>query len=175
MPIYSFERWSPKIDEECWIAPTAALIGQVVLGRSASVWFNAVIRADNSEISVGARSNVQEGVMMHSDVDAPCRVGQDCTVGHHAILHGCTIGDRVLVGMRAIILDQAIISDDCLVGAGAFVTHGARFPPGHLILGTPAVAKRPLTSSELQSLREGAAHYVQRAAAFASGSRLLDT
>ena len=156
----------PVIGAGVWIAPSADLIGEVILGAQSSVWFNAVIRADNSTISVGPRSNVQENAVLHSDADAPCSVGQDCTIGHHAILHGCNIADRVLVGIRATILDRAQIAEDCVVGAGALVTHGKTFAPGHLILGVPAVAVRTLTHTEIAAIRHGAAHYVKRAAQF---------
>lgn len=174
MPLYAIGDLHPEIAPDAWIAPSAELIGRVRLECRASVWFNAVIRADNSLISVGARSNVQEGAMLHSDADAPCSVGEECTIGHHAILHGCTVADRVLVGMRATILDGAEIGEDCVVGAGALVTARKRFAPGQLILGVPAAAVRPLTAQEIENIREDAAHYVKRAAEFADTLIICD-
>ena len=169
MPKYALGDKRPDIAKGAWIAPSADLIGQVQMAPQSSIWFGAVIRADNSVISIGARSNVQECSVVHSDVDAPCIVGEDCTIGHHAMLHGCILGDRVLVGMRAMILDRSIIGDDCLVAAGAVVTRGKKFQAGRLIMGVPAVDARPLTPEELALLRVSAAHYVDRAALFADG------
>jgi len=169
MPKYAIGDKKPELAQDAWVALSADLIGQVQMASQSSVWFGAVIRADNSAISIGARSNVQECSVVHSDVDAPCIVGEDCTVGHHAMLHGCVLGNRVLVGMRAMILDRTIIGDDCLVAAGAVVTRGKKFQAGRLIMGAPAVDVRPLTSEELALLRASAAHYVERAALFADG------
>ncbi|WP_066666987.1 MULTISPECIES: gamma carbonic anhydrase family protein, partial [unclassified Sphingomonas] len=135
MPLYEIDAKRPVVPTDAWVAPSADLIGEVVLGAGASVWFGAVIRADNTAIVVGERSNVQEGAMLHSDPGAPATVGAECTIGHHAILHGCTIGDRVLIGMGAIVLNHAVIPDDCIVGAGALVTEGKTFEPGSLIVG----------------------------------------
>ena len=122
------------------MAPSADLSGDVRLGEHASVWFGAVIRADNTPILVGDRANIQEGAMLHSDPGAPLTVGEGCTIGHHAILHGCTLGAHVLVGMGATILNRAVVGEDCLVGAGALVTEGKAFAPGQLIVGSPARA-----------------------------------
>ena len=115
------------------------------LGDEVGIWFGAVIRADNTPIVLGDRTNIQEGAMLHSDPGIPLTIGEDCTVGHHAILHGCTLGDRVLVGMGATVLNDAVIADDCLIGAGALVTEGKSFPPGSLIIGSPAKAVRELS------------------------------
>lgn len=168
VPLYAIGDRRPEVAPDAWVAPSADLIGDVRLSSRTSVWFNAVIRADNGVISIGVRSNVQEGAMLHSDADPPCRVGEDCTIGHHAILHGCTIGNRVLVGMRATILDGALIGEDSIVGAGALVTRGHSFAPRQLILGVPAVAVRELAVEEIADLREAAAHYVAHAAEFAN-------
>ncbi|MCW3837723.1 gamma carbonic anhydrase family protein [Sphingomonas canadensis] len=167
MSLYSFGGHSPVIAADAWVAPSADLIGQVILGDLASVWFGAVIRADNTAITVGARSNVQDGAMLHSDPGVPCTIGEDVTVGHHAILHGCTIGDRTLIGMGATVLNRAVIGEDCLVGAGALVTEGKEFPPGHLIVGVPAKAIRPLDPTTLAALRLSAANYVAKQQEFA--------
>lgn len=169
MPLYEIDGHAPQLDESNWIAPSAELIGDVVLGHDAGVWFGAVIRADNTRISIGARTNIQEGAMGHSDPGAPLTIGEDCTIGHHAILHGCTLGDRVLVGMGATILNHAVIGADSLVGAGALVTEGKIFPPGSLIVGSPARAVRDLDAAAKAALLASAHHYVANARRFAIG------
>ncbi|RZM35791.1 MAG: gamma carbonic anhydrase family protein [Sphingomonas sp.] len=174
MPLYEIDGKAPTLGTGSWVAPSAELIGDVVLGEDASVWFGSVIRADNTRITVGARSNVQEGAMGHSDPGAPLTIGQDCTIGHHAILHGCTIGDRVLVGMGATILNHAVIGEDSLVGAGALVTEGKVFPPGSLIVGSPARAVRELDASAKAMLLVSAQHYVSNALKYAAGLRRID-
>ncbi len=174
MPIYAFEGIAPVIDPDAWIAPSADVIGDAHLAAGASVWFTAVIRADNTPIRIGARSNVQEGAMLHSDPGAPLTIGDDCTVGHHAILHGCTIGNRVLVGMGAIILNRAEIGDDCLIGAGALVTEGKVFPPGSLIVGSPARAIRELDATTSAGLIFSAQNYADRQRRFRTGLTRID-
>ncbi|KQT32944.1 acetyltransferase [Sphingomonas sp. Leaf412] len=161
MPLYSFRGQRPTRHDTAWVAPSADVIGDVVLHEDVSIWFGAVVRGDNNTIPIGARSNVQEGAMLHSDHDAPLSVGEDCTIGHHAILHGCTIGDRVLIGMGATVLNHAVIGDDCIVGANALVTEGKTFPPGSLIVGAPAKAVRQLDAQTIAFLKVSAAHYVQ--------------
>ncbi len=171
MPCYALADAAPDLAPDAWVAPSADLIGAVRLGAQASVWFGATIRADNGEISVGARSNVQDGAVLHSDPGAPLTLGEDCTIGHRAILHGCTIGDRVLIGMGATILNHAVIAEDCVVGAGALVTEGKTFPPGSLIVGSPARAVRTLTLEQLAGLKLSAAVYVAKAARYATDLR----
>ena len=168
MPLYDFAGQQPRVPAGAWVAPSADLIGDVRLGEQASVWFGAVIRADNTPILVGARANIQEGAMLHSDPGAPLTVGEGCTVGHHAILHGCILGAHVLVGMGAIVLNRAAIGDHCLIGAGALVTEGKSFGPGQLIIGSPARAVRALTEAEIAGLTQSAAHYVARAGHYAT-------
>ena len=163
MPLYALGDKRPTCHPSAWIAPSADLIADVVLHEDASVWFGAVIRADNTTILVGARSNVQEGTMLHSDPGAPLTVGEDCTIGHHAILHGCTVGNRSLIGMGAVILNHAVIAEDCIVGAGALVTEGKTFPAGSLIVGSPARAVRQLDAEALAKLKVSAQHYVEKA------------
>jgi carbonic anhydrase/acetyltransferase-like protein (isoleucine patch superfamily) len=138
------------------------------------VWFTAVIRADNTPITVGARSNIQDGAMLHSDPGAPCTVGEDVTVGHHAILHGCAVGDRSLIGMGATILNRAVIGEDCIVGAGALVTEGKSFPPGSLIVGSPARAIRALDDSAKAMLKLSAALYASKQRDYAEGLTRVD-
>ncbi|MDV3456898.1 gamma carbonic anhydrase family protein [Sphingomonas sp. HF-S4] len=174
MPLYELGGQQPQIAPDAWVAPSADLIGDVHLAELASVWFGAVIRADNTPIRVGARTNVQDGAMLHSDPGAPCMLGDDVTVGHHAILHGCTIGDRTLIGMGATILNRAVIGEDCLVGAGALVTEGKTFPPGHLIVGSPAKAIRPLDNMQKAMLKASATLYATKQRDYARELRRVD-
>jgi carbonic anhydrase/acetyltransferase-like protein (isoleucine patch superfamily) len=171
MPLYAFAGEQPELPEDgsAWVAPSADLIGEVRLGRDASVWFGTVIRADNTPISVGDGTNVQEGAMLHSDPGAPLMVGKGCTIGHHAILHGCTIADNVLIGMGATVLNHAVIPENCLVGAGALVTEGKTFEPGSLIVGSPAKAVRQLSAEAIAGIRASAAGYAKKAKAFREG------
>jgi carbonic anhydrase/acetyltransferase-like protein (isoleucine patch superfamily) len=163
MPIYALADAVPDLDPDSWVAPPADLIGAVRLGPGASVWFGAVVRADNGTIAIGARSNVQDGAILHSDPHAPLTLGEDCTIGHRAVLHGCTIGDRVLIGMGATVLNHVVIAEDCVVGAGALVTEGKTFPPRSLIVGAPARAVKTLTDEQLAGLKLSAAVYVEKA------------
>ena len=172
MPLYALDDRAPTLAAGAWVAPSADLIGDVRLGRGASIWFGAVIRADNTPILIGEESNIQDGAVGHSDPGAPLTVGARVTVGHQAILHGCTIGDGALVGMGARILNGAVIGANCLVGAGALVTEGKVFEAGMLIVGVPARAMRPLTESEIAGLALSAAHYAQKAAHYARELRL---
>ena len=174
MPLYQLGGHQPHIAPDAWVAPSADLIGEVHLAEQASIWFGAVIRADNTPIHVGARTNVQDGAMLHSDPGAPCTLGDDVTVGHHAILHGCTIGDRTLIGMGATILNRAVIGEDCLVGAGALVTEGKTFPSGHLIVGSPARAIRPLDDAQKAMLKASAALYAAKQRDYAQNLRRVD-
>jgi carbonic anhydrase/acetyltransferase-like protein (isoleucine patch superfamily) len=174
VPLYAIGGKQPLIADGAWVAPSADLIGDVQLGEFASIWFGAVIRADNTPIVVGTRSNIQEGATLHSDPGVPCTVGEDVTVGHHAILHGCTIGARTLIGMGATVLNRAVIGEDCLVGAGALVTEGKQFPAGSLIVGSPAKAIRQLDDMARAMLKASAAHYVARAKEYAAGLVRVD-
>ncbi|HEX8421053.1 MAG TPA: gamma carbonic anhydrase family protein [Sphingomonas sp.] len=171
MPLYELDAKRPTCHATAWVAPSADLIADVVLDEDVSVWFGAVIRGDNTQIAIGARSNIQEGAMLHSDPGAPLVVGTDCTVGHHAILHGCTVGNRTLIGMGAVVLNHAVIGDDCIVGAGALVTEGKTFPAGSLIIGSPARAVRQLDDATRASLVVSAQHYVASARSCADGLR----
>lgn len=164
MPLYALGDLHPRLAAGAWVAPSADLIGDVRLGVRASVWFGAVIRADNTQILIGEESNIQDGSVGHSDPGAPLTIGARVTVGHQAILHGCTIGDGALIGMGARVLNGAVIGERCLVGAGALVTEGKRFEPGMLIVGSPARVLRPLSDQELAMLEMSAAHYAEKAA-----------
>ena len=174
MPLYEIDGKRPSVASDAWVAPSAELIGDVRLGAKASVWFTAVIRADNTPILVGTRTNIQEGAMLHSDPDAPLVVGAGVTVGHHAVLHGCTIEDDCLIGMGAILLNRAVIGTGSIVGAGALVTEGKQFPPGSLIVGSPARAIRTLGPETLTMLRASADLYVAKQRQFAGKLVRLD-
>jgi carbonic anhydrase/acetyltransferase-like protein (isoleucine patch superfamily) len=171
MAIYALENRKPTLPAKgrYWVAPSAALIGDVELGEDCGIWFGATLRGDNERISVGARSNIQEGCTLHTDMGFPMRIGEDCTIGHNAILHGCVIGDGSLIGMGAIVLNGAVIGRGCLIGAGALVTEGKTFPDGSLVLGSPARVARALDPRAVSALRLSAAHYVEKARRFAAG------
>ena len=171
MPIYAIDDLEPQLAPDAWAAPSADLIGDVRLGARASNWFGAIIRADNTPIIIGQESNIQDGAIGHSDPGFPLTIGERVTVGHQAILHGCTVSDDCLIGMGARILNGAVLEPECLVGAGALITEGKTFPPGSLIVGTPARAIRQLTNEEKQALRISAAHYAEKAARYAAELR----
>ena len=149
MPLYALDGISPVLpgDHRFWIAPDAQIIGKVRLETDVSIWFGAVLRGDNEEIFVGARSNVQDGSLLHTDMGYPLTIGPDCTIGHHAILHGCTIGENSLIGMGATLLNGAKIGRNCLVGANALLTEGKEFPDDSLIIGSPARLVRTLDAA----------------------------
>jgi carbonic anhydrase/acetyltransferase-like protein (isoleucine patch superfamily) len=176
MPIYELDGIAPELDEadSIWIAPDASVIGNVKLGKGAGIWFGAVLRGDNELISIGAGSNIQEHSMLHTDPGYPLTVGEGCTVGHRAILHGCTVGDNSLIGMGAIVLNGARIGANSLVGAGALVTEGKEFPDNSLIIGSPAKAVRTLDADAMQRLRGSALNYVANGARFKKGMKTVD-
>jgi carbonic anhydrase/acetyltransferase-like protein (isoleucine patch superfamily) len=173
MTLYALGDLTPQLSAEAWVAPSADLIGDVRLGSRASVWFGAVIRADNTPIVLGDYSNIQDGSVCHSDAGAPLTIGERVTVGHQAILHGCTIADDCLIGMGARILNHAVIESECIVGAGALITEGKTIPQGSLIVGSPARVVRQLTEAERQLLRASAAHYAEKAAHYAAELRTV--
>jgi carbonic anhydrase/acetyltransferase-like protein (isoleucine patch superfamily) len=173
MPLYALDGIEPELppDGRFWIAPDAHVIGKVRLGAEASVWFGSVLRGDNELIDIGERTNIQEGSMLHTDIGFPMLIGPDCTIGHHAILHGCTIGANSLVGMGATVLNGARIGPNSLVGANALVTEGKSFPENSLIVGAPAKAIRTLDAEAVEMLQGTAAHYVANWKRFAAGLR----
>jgi carbonic anhydrase/acetyltransferase-like protein (isoleucine patch superfamily) len=175
MPLYELDGVAPKLPASgrFWIAPDAALIGNVEIAEETSVWFQAVLRGDNERILVGRRSNVQDGSLFHTDPGFPLTVGEACTIGHHAILHGCTIGDGALVGMGATILNGARIGAQSIVGAGALVTEGKEFPAKSLIVGAPARAIRMLDDKGVQMARFGAEVYFIRWQQYAKGLKAV--
>ncbi len=166
MPIYRLGDASPKIDPTAWVADSAVLIGDVTLGPGVSIWPGAVLRGDNEPIVIGAGSNVQENAVLHTDPGRPLTIGEDVTIGHLVMLHGCHIGDACLIGIQAVLLNGATLGPGCLVGAGALVTEDKVFAAGSLILGTPAVIKRSLTVEQVADQRSTAQRYVERAARY---------
>lgn len=174
MAVYALDDRLPDIHPSAWIADSAQVIGDVRLAEDASVWFGCVLRGDNEPIVIGRGSNVQEGTVMHTDIGSPLTVGEGVTIGHQAMLHGCTVGDGSLIGIQAVVLNNARIGRFCLVGAGALVTEGKAFPDGSLIMGSPAKVVRSLEPAQIERMRLGAAHYVVNAQRFRSGLRRLD-
>jgi carbonic anhydrase/acetyltransferase-like protein (isoleucine patch superfamily) len=162
--LYALDMCSPVTDTgEYFVAPNAAVIGRVHLGRYANVWFGAVLRGDTNEIEIGDNTNIQDNAVVHVDDDAPARIGSDVTVGHAAVVHGCTVGNGSLIGIGATILSYAEIGEFCIVGANALVTERKQFPDRSLIIGSPAKRVREVTDQEVEMLRESAAHYVELA------------
>jgi carbonic anhydrase/acetyltransferase-like protein (isoleucine patch superfamily) len=162
--IRTYQGITPTIPKSAFIEETAVVIGDVVIGEECSIWFHAVVRGDVNYIRIGSRTNVQDLCMLHVTHDThPLIIGNDVTIGHHMVLHGCTVKDRVLIGMGAIIMDGAVIGEDCVVGAGALVTERTIVPPKSLILGSPARVKRPVTDQELAWIKESAENYVRYA------------
>ena len=176
MPIYAIDGTCPQFEDRDsnFVAPDATLVGNIHLGRDVTIWFGTAIRGDNEKITIGAGSNVQEHAIMHTDPGFPLTIGEGCTIGHRALLHGCTIGDNSLVGMGAIILNGAKIGKNSLVGAGALVTEGKEFPDNSLIVGQPAKVVRELDDAAVTRLGASAAHYVQNGKRFAKGLRKAD-
>jgi carbonic anhydrase/acetyltransferase-like protein (isoleucine patch superfamily) len=174
MPIYELDGVAPNFEDRStnWIAPDAQIMGKVTLGRDVGIWFGAVLRGDNERITIGERSNIQERTVMHTDPGMPLTVGQGCTIGHGAILHGCTVGDNSLIGMGAVVLNGAKIGKNSIVGAGALVTEGKEFPDNSLIVGSPAKAIRTIASDDV--LRVSAQSYVANGKRFAAGLKRID-
>lgn len=167
--IWELEGESPEIHPTAWIAPDAQVIGRVRIGPRASVWFGAVLRGDNEWIEVGEGTNVQELSCLHTDWGYPLSIGPDCTIGHKAMLHGCTIGARCLIGMSATLLNGAQIGLESLVGAGSLVTEGKAFEPRRLLMGVPAREVREIDDAAAERLRQSALHYARNAERFAAG------
>ncbi len=163
MALYQIGDDAPELDPTAWVADSGQVIGRVRMKAGSSVWYGAVLRGDNEWITLGARTNVQEGSVLHTDPGFPLTLGEDVTVGHQAMLHGCTVGDGSLIGIQAVVLNGAKIGKNCLVGAGAIVTEGKEFPDNSLILGAPARWVKELSADQLASLMAAAAHYVDNA------------
>lgn len=173
MPIYALDGVRPEFEDEesVFVAPDASVIGRVFVGRDVGIWFGAALRGDGEPIRIGAGTNVQEHTIMHTDPGYPLTIGDGCTIGHRALLHGCTIGDNSLIGMGAIVLNGARIGRNCLVGAGALVTERKEFPDNSLIVGAPAKVVRQLDDAAIEGLRGSARHYIENARRFRKGLR----
>ena len=166
MAIYEIDGLVPQIADSAWVADNAQVMGDVMLGAEVGIWFGVVIRGDTDRIRIGARTNIQDLSVLHADLGKPLTIGSGVTVGHKAMLHGCTIGDDSLIGIGAVVLNGAVIGKGCLVGAGALVTEGKEFPDGSMIIGSPAKVVRELSPEQQQGLRRSADHYVANARRF---------
>ena len=169
MAIYELDGVAPRMADSAWVADSAQVMGNVVLGENSSVWFGAVLRGDTETITVGPGSNVQDGSVMHADIGFPLTLGANVTVGHMVTLHGCTIGDESLIGIGATVLNGSKIGRNCLVGAGSLVTEGKEFPDGSMIMGSPARVVKTLTPEQIAGLRRSAEHYIENAARYRKG------
>ncbi|MCO6186173.1 gamma carbonic anhydrase family protein [Rhizobium sp. L1K21] len=171
MALYELDGIRPETpeNENYWVAPDANVIGKVIIGDDVGIWFGVTIRGDNEAITLGKGTNVQEGTIMHTDPSFPIAIGEGCTIGHGAIIHGCTIGDYSLIGMGATVLNGAKIGKNCLVGANALVTEGKEFPDNSLIVGAPAKAVRTLDDGAVAGLKMSASHYVANWKRFKTG------
>lgn len=159
MPILPYRGVWPTIAPDAFVAPTAVVAGDVVIASGASVWFGAVVRGDAAPIRIGERTNIQDNCVLHTDDDTPCVIGADCSLGHGAIVHGATLGDRVLIGMHATVLNGARVGDGCIVAAGALVAEGKQVEAGRLIMGVPGRALRTVTEEERARVLSGVEHY----------------
>ncbi|MEP3435671.1 MAG: gamma carbonic anhydrase family protein [Hoeflea sp.] len=174
MAIYSLDGKEPTIpDGFHFVAESAQVIGRVILEEGAGIWFGAVLRGDNEPITIGQGSNIQENCVLHTDPGYPLTIGKGCTIGHSAILHGCTIGNNSLVGMGATVLNGAKIGENCLIGAGALVTEGKVIPDNSLVVGAPARVVRTLDAGSADMLKLSASHYVKNAKRFAAGLKRI--
>lgn len=173
MSVYALGELRPQLGEGCWVAPSASVAGRVSLGRDCSVWFSAVLRGDSSSLTLGDRVNVQDGAVLHSDEGFPLVVQDDVTIGHQAMVHGCTVEAGSLIGIQAVVMNGAVIGAGSLVGAGALVTEGKVFPPRSLIVGSPAKLLRELTAEESERLKLSAAHYARNGARYAAELKIL--
>ncbi|WP_422073146.1 gamma carbonic anhydrase family protein [Tranquillimonas rosea] len=173
MTIYALGDRTPSLAQDAWVAPDANIIGDIVLGAGASVWFCATLRGDNERIDVGDGTNIQENCVLHTDMGFPLTIGANCTIGHKAMLHGCTIGEESLIGMGATVLNGARIGRNCLIGAGALVTEDKEIPDGSLVLGAPGKVVRELDDQARAALRASALHYQENAARFRAELRAI--
>ena len=173
MAIYELDGLTPQLGEGAWVADSAQVIGNVQLADGASVWFGAVLRGDNEPMRIGKGTNIQEGSVLHSDPGFPLTLGENVTIGHQVMLHGCTVGDGTLIGIKAVVLNGAKIGKNCIVGAGALVTEGKEFPDGSMILGAPARLVRELTAEQQAGLQRAAVHYVANAKRYAKGLKKI--
>ena len=173
MALYQLDEHFPRLADGVWVADSAQVIGNVELAEGASIWFGAILRGDNEPLRIGKGSNVQDGTVIHSDIGYPATLGENVTVGHQVMLHGCTIGDGSLIGIKAVVLNGAKIGRNCLVGAGSLVTEGKEFPDGSMIFGSPAKAVRQLTPEQIEGLQTAAADYVRNANRYKAGLKKI--
>ena len=173
MTLYQLDTLTPRLADTAWVAESAQVMGNVELAADTSVWFNAVLRGDTEVIRVGRGSNIQDNSVVHADIGFPVTIGENVTVGHHVMLHGCSIGDGSLIGIQAVVLNGARIGKHCLVGAGALVTEGKEFPDGSMIFGSPAKWVRQLTAEQIAELDRSAGHYVENARRFKAGLKKI--
>jgi carbonic anhydrase/acetyltransferase-like protein (isoleucine patch superfamily) len=173
MAIYELDGVVPRLGDDAWVADSAEVVGAVEIGANASIWFGAVVRGDTETIRIGAGTNIQDASVLHADVGKPLTIGENVTVGHQVMLHGCTIGDGSLIGIGAVVLNGAKIGKGCLVGAGALVTEGKEFPDGSMIIGSPAKVVRDLSDDQKQGLLASARHYVSNAHRFRTGLKKI--
>jgi carbonic anhydrase/acetyltransferase-like protein (isoleucine patch superfamily) len=170
MPIYALDGHAPLLDPDvAWVAPDAVLVGDVVVGPEVGIWFGVVARGDIERINIGARTNVQENCVLHTDTGFPLLIGSNCTIGHAAIVHGCTIGDNTLIGMGATILNGARIGRNCLIGANALITEGKEIPDNSMVVGAPGKIIRQIDEEGVAALAASAERYVRNARRFAAG------
>ena len=174
MAIYQIEEHAPQLAATAWVADSAQVMGRVTLAEGASVWYGAVLRGDNDQMTIGANSNIQDGSVLHTDHGVPLTVGEGVTVGHQVMLHGCTIGDNTLVGIQSVILNNARIGRNSIVGAGTLIPEGKTYPDGVLIVGVPGKVVRELTPEQIERLKLQAAHYVQQAERHRTQVRRID-
>jgi carbonic anhydrase/acetyltransferase-like protein (isoleucine patch superfamily) len=171
--LFALGEHQPQLPQHYFIAPTASVIGQVLIAEDVSIWFNAVIRADNATVTLGIGSNIQDGAVLHVDPGVPLAIGERVTVGHKAMLHGCAIDDGSLIGMNAVVLNHAVIGKECLIGANALVTEGMVIPDGSLVLGSPAKVIKPVSESARKIMRKGAQSYIDKIDGYNAGLRAL--
>lgn len=174
MSTYQLDDEVPQVHPSAFVADSAQVMGRVTLAEDSSVWFGAVLRGDTETIAIGRGSNVQDASVLHADIGFPLTIGENVTIGHQVMLHGCTIGDESLIGIGAVILNGAKIGKNCLVGARALVTEGKEFPDGSMILGSPAKVVRQLTPEQIDDIRRSAQHYIDNARRYQTGFRKLD-
>lgn len=173
MAIYELDAASPRVAASAWVADSAQVMGNVDLAEDTSIWFGAILRGDTETIVIGRGSNIQDGSVLHADIGKPLTLGENVTVGHKVMLHGCTIGDGSLIGIGAVVLNGAKIGKGCIVGAGALVTEGKEFPDGSMIIGSPAKAVRELSADQQGALKMSAMHYIENARRFRNGLKKI--
>lgn len=173
MAKYELGEHKPDIADSAWVADSAQVIGRVTLAEDCSVWFNAVLRGDSDSLTIGRGTNIQDGSVLHADTGFPLQLGENVTVGHHVMLHGCSVGENSLIGIGAVVLNGAKIGKNSLVGAGALVTEGKEFPDGVLIVGSPAKVVRELSPAQIEGLKASARHYIDNSRRYSTGLKKI--